>query len=71
MNVIRLWACVYGKGAIPNDNIIIIIIIITCLVSILVASLVVEIHMISSCTCTALCYGDSLAYLLNPYAAGG
>ena len=28
MNVMRLWACLYGKGAISNDNIIIIIIII-------------------------------------------
>ena len=27
MNVMRLWACLYGKGAISNDNIIIIIII--------------------------------------------
>ena len=26
MNVMRLWACLYGKGAISNDNIIIIII---------------------------------------------
>ena len=26
-NVMRLWACLYGKGAISNDNIIIIIII--------------------------------------------
>ena len=25
MNVMRLWACLYGKGAISNDNIIIII----------------------------------------------
>ena len=25
-NVMRLWACLYGKGAISNDNIIIIII---------------------------------------------
>ena len=24
MNVMRLWACLYGKGAISNDNIIII-----------------------------------------------
>ena len=22
MNVMRLWACLYGKGAISNDNII-------------------------------------------------
>ena len=29
MNVMRLWACLYGKGSISNDNIIIIIIIIT------------------------------------------
>ena len=29
MNVMRLWACLYGKGAISNDNIIIIIIITT------------------------------------------
>ena len=29
MNVMRLWACLYGKGAISNDNIIIIIIIIS------------------------------------------
>ena len=27
MNVMPLWACLYGKGAISNDNIIIIIII--------------------------------------------
>ena len=29
MNVMRLWACLYGKGAISNDNIIIIIIMIS------------------------------------------
>ena len=40
MNVMRLWACLYGKGAISNDNIIIIIIIYYTIYTIRLACLV-------------------------------
>ena len=36
MNVMRLWACLYGKGAISNDNIIIIIIIVISIIIIFI-----------------------------------